>query len=420
MPGRHLRPSSPTCLPELHQQWQGWRAAADPRRVPAFGAAQWGDDGYENHRDLGWALFAACAEQGWSGDDAEPTSVESRFQGAFHGHPLPGLTRLRRLLAGDLAMTPGQAWRLHRLPAPGWLRLAQAGKLPSRARLAADTRRLDEARRLLAGARRAARQERGQLRHYQVAIDRLAAVVARSAAAHEATLRRPALTALATARRSYRAAWLAHNRPESLDVSLAVFDQQAASWRGLGRSAPRPRPGWTPLDLGRNWKIFAEGVAGLPIGPAELGGVPFRFAPIGSTHAELAPGATLRLSLPTGPIRDLHLVASQPRDGEQPRPGARLRLLHQGRVVFEEELRSIRHLCDWWAPLGEHLWAGGGLAYVDPLRVRYVLSPNPPYGLTCIHRFPWPVAPVADHLELTCLAGRPLQVFALTVEEARR
>jgi hypothetical protein len=407
-------------LPELIRQWQGWRAAADPGRIAAFGAAQWGDQGYENHRDLCWALFAACAEQGWSGDDAEAESVEARFQGVFHGHPLPELTRLRRLLAGDLSLSPGQAWRLHRLPAPGWVRLAHAGKLPSPARLAADGRRLEQARRLLARARGAARQERGQLRHYQVAIDRLTSVVARAGAAHATELLRPALAALATARRSYRSAWLAHNRSESLDVSLAVFDQQADSWRTFGRSAARRRSGWIPLDLASGWDAFSADIAGLPIGIADLAGVPFRFAPIGQTHAEITPGATLRLMLPNVPIRDLHLVATLPRDGDQPRPGARLRLLFRECVMFEEELLSIRHLCDWWAPLGEHLWAGGGLAYVDPLRVRYVLCPNPPFGLTCIHRFPWPVAPVADRLELTCLAGRPLQVFALTVEEARR
>ena len=66
------------------------------------------------------------------------------------------------------------------------------------------------------------------------------------------------------------------------------------------------------------------------------------------------------------------------------------------------------------------MWAGGGLAYADPMRVRYVLSPNPPYGVLCIHRFPWPVAPVADRLELTCLGTKPLQVFAITVEAALR
>jgi hypothetical protein len=66
------------------------------------------------------------------------------------------------------------------------------------------------------------------------------------------------------------------------------------------------------------------------------------------------------------------------------------------------------------------MWAGGGLAYVDPMRVRYLLTPNPPYGITCIHRFPWPVAPVADRLELTCLGSKPLQLFAITVQEAAR
>jgi hypothetical protein len=161
-------------------------------------------------------------------------------------------------------------------------------------------------------------------------------------------------------------------------------------------------------------------MAGLPIGRATIGGVPFRFAGIGSTHAEVAPGQTLVVPLPRVPMNDLHLVAMQARCDEVPKPGARLRLSCYGRTVFEEELLNIRHLCDWWAPLGEHMWAGGGLAYVDPLRVRWLQRPNECYGITCIARFPWSAPPTADCLELTCLAEKPVELFAITIEEARR
>lgn len=409
-------------LVELQQQWANWRQIADPARVAAFGASQWGDGGYENSRDLGWPLFAACAEHGWSGDNGEAATVEARFQAVFHGHPLPELTRVRRLLDDGLAITPGQAWRLHRLPPPGWVRLAHSGRLPAAARLTADARRLAEANRLLARCRKLAPRERDQLAHYQVAIDRLLAVLARAQAARVPATIPKALTALTRARASYRAAWLAHNRPENIEVSLAVFDEQAAAWKKQAKAGTMvaPTPGWHPLDLGRAWNTNLHDVAGLPIDLATVGGTPFRFAPVTRTHAEIAPGKSLKLALPGVAIRDLHLVVTQPRDGEAIRPGARLRLTRRGHVVYEEELLTIRHLCDWWAPLGEHMWAGGGFTYVDPLRVRYLLSPNVLYGVTCIHRFPWPAAPVADRLELTCLGAKPLQLFAITLEEARR
>jgi hypothetical protein len=407
-------------LHEAHEQWANWRRIADPARVTAFGASQWGDDGYENSRDLGWPLFAACAEQGWSGANGDPATVEARFHTVFHGHPLPGIAALRRLLESGLAISGRQAWNLHRLPATGWVRLARCGGLPTPRRLAADARALSGARRLLAAGRNEARLERSHLDHLGVAIDRYASIIARARAAYRPATIPGALQALAVARASYRAAWLAHNRSENIEVSLAVFDLQAASWQSLRRPAPRPVDGWHTLDLGRVWAGYASNVAGLPIGAAIIGGVPFRFAPIDRTHADVAPGNSLSLTLPAIAIADLHLAISQPRDGEEVKPGARLRLLRRGLVVYEEELLTIRHLCDWWAPLGEHMWAGGGFAYVDPLRVRYLFSPNPPYGITCIHRFPWPAAPVADRLELTCLGSTPLQVFALTLEEARR
>jgi len=407
-------------LAETHEQWTNWRAVAPPDKVSAFGASQWGDDGYENSRDLGWPIFAACAEQGWSGDAAHAATVESRFQVNFHGHALPELTRVRRLLESGLAISPRQAWLLHRLPAPGWVRLARAGRIPTAVRLQEDVRRLAEAARLLAHCRTKAKREVAHLVHYQVAIDRLASVVARAQAARQSTRIAAAMRSLAQARRSYRGGWLAHNRAENIEVSLAVYEKQEASWRRLAIPEPRPSAPWHALNLGRTWNTCSHAIAGMPIGDVTIAGTPYRFPPINRTHAEIAPGKTVALSIPAVPIRDLHLVLTQPRDGETIRPGARLRLSRRGHVVYEEELLTIRHLCDWWAPLGEHMWAGGGFAYVDPLRVQYVLSPNPPYGLTSIQRFPWPAAPCADRLELTCLGSKPLQLFAITLEEAAR
>jgi hypothetical protein len=408
-------------LPPLIEQWDNWRAAVPQARVGGFGASQW-CDAADSLRDIVWLPAGAFAEHAWRGGNADPASVEERFDVVFYGHALPDLVSLRRLLQTGLALTAREAEGLHPLPATGWRRMARDGQLPSASRLAADAARLRWARVVLVSAMKVATTNRDHLRLYGVAIDCMASAVARAQAAHRPTeaLCCAAVAALRRARASFRAVWLEHQKAEDLHDALTIWDEQIAGWGDLPISSVAPRKGWRPLNLGKAWNTFFPGVAGLPIGLVAIGDVPFRFAGISRTHGEVMPGQTLAISLPRVPMSDLHLVATQARCGDEPRPGACLRLSLGGRTVFEEELLNIRHLCDWWAPLGEHMWAGGGLAYVDPLRVRWLQRPNEYYGITCIARFSWSAPPTADCLELTCLAEKPVALFAVTLEEARR
>lgn len=405
----------------LLDQWRNWRHAADPAHVEAFGCSQWVDDG-DNLRDAVWHLVGSFSEQAWSGDAGDPGSVESRFNASFYGHALPELIRLRTLLASGLALTPAEAWKLHMLPAPGWVRLARSGKLPTSDQAATSLDRLAEGRRWLSTCRRRAREHWEQLAPWAVAMDRMEAVFHGVVAAHSPT--RDAChavqNALRRARTTFRSTWLERNKPEGIEHALATFDEQIRHWSTLARPAKPRSPQWHPLDLGTAWNTCLDDVAGIPVGIADVGGVPFQFAGLERTHAAIARGETISIPLPPVAIRDLHLVATQQRESEQPVPGARVRLFRQGQLVFEEDLMNVRHLCDWWAPLGEHMWAGGGLAYVDPVRVRWLLKPNLHYGLTAVSRFPWHAAPVADRLELTGLSQYPVQLFAVTVEEAIR
>jgi hypothetical protein len=408
-------------IEELFEQWRNWRAVADPARTGGFGASQWVDDG-DNLRDAVWHLVGAFSEQAWSGENGDPGSVESRFNTVYYGHALPELVRLRTLLANGLALTPAEAWKLHMLPAPGWVRLAHAGKLPAPDRITESLDRLAEGRRWLSSCRRHGREHWAELGPWSVALGRMEAVFHGVLAAHARTQDacRVAQASLRKARSCFRSTWLAHNKPEGIEHVLATFDEQIRHWAALPpREAPR-HVRWHPVDLGKVWNTFREDVAGIPLGVAEVGGVPFRFAGSGLTHVDIPCGETVSIALPTVPLRDLHLVVTQARESDVPGPGARLRLFREGRLVFEEELSNVRHLCDWWAPLGEHMWAGGGLSYVDPVRVRWLLKPNLHYGLTVVSRFPWHAAPEADRLELTGLSRHPVQLFALTLEEARR
>ncbi|RMD78170.1 MAG: hypothetical protein D6820_10410 [Lentisphaerae bacterium] len=408
-------------LSSLQEQWRNWSRIAGPRYVSGFGSSQWCDGGH-NLRDSVWLPAGAFAEHAWSGAAGDPDTVEERFNMVFYGHRLPKLTRIRHLLERELPLDSSQALKLHLLPATGWIRLAESGDLPSVVESSTALQRLTKASRELAACKRQAHSHKEQLASWEVALKRMASVFVRAIAAHEKTQRacRSAVTAVRQARAAFRSAWLAHNRPEGLEYHLATCDEQITGWSELTRKHRIKTDGWYPLDLGSQWNTFFKDVAGIPIGLVEILGVPFRFAGPDKTHAELACDQTLTIKLPEVPIADMHLVATQPRDGETPTPGARLRLWHGDRLVYEEELLNIRHLCDWWAPLGEHMWAGGGMAYVDPLRVHWLLKPNDAYGLTCISRFPWSAAPVADRLQLQGLGKHPLQLFAITLKEAQR
>ncbi len=407
---------------EIQEQWNGWLAELGASGPAGFGASQWGDDGYENHRDFCWHLFAAFAEKAWSGSDGDAATVESRFQEIFYGHAVPELSRLRRLLESGLSFDGSKAWKLHRLPAAGWVREARAGNLPSLRTIASDLRKIAGGRKLLDSCRMRAVRSRGHLDHYGVALDRMESVALRMCAALRNTEadRAAAVLSLKNSRASYRRAWLANNRPENIEVSLAVFDAQIESWRQLGARTLSVPKKFHPLDLSRAWNACLPGIAGIPLGLSVIDGVPLKFADAGHTNIDLAPGKTLCLPLPSIPLADIHLVASCARDNDEPRPVLLVRLTAKGRLLYEEELLSIRHLCDWWAPLGEHMWSGGGFRYVDPLRVRYVMCPNPPYGLTAVHRFPWPGAPQPDRMELVAIGSRSVQIFAVTLVEARR
>ena len=84
--------------------------------------------------------------------------------------------------------------------------------------------------------------------------------------------------------------------------------------------------------------------------------------------------------------------------------------------MFREDLLLVTHLCDWWAPLGEHIWAGGGYRRVDLKRVRYLFSPNAYYGLVEVHAFALPENVEADELVLTPLVKTDMALFAVTLE----
>ena len=411
--------------------FEGWMRTVAQHPTPCLASSIWGDNGYENSRHLPWNLYAAFGEATWSGS-IERESFERRFQTLFYGRPLAKLERIVRELPRAMSLSPRAIWAAHRRKPEALVRMAAADAGLAEG-LDADERLVREALADVAEAKEQATRQADQLDHFTVALQRTLSMIHRLqfacryvAGMDDKTVRtrvRELVKELGQARRAYRKVWLRHNKPENIEVSLDVFDRVAEDFRSFARperipSAARKRFRTLPLP----WDTDFLDIGCVPIGETTVNHVPFLFADRTRTHLLLKGlGSELRLRLdPPMPVRDLHLVCALHKPGDEPQPAVRVEWLLDGRAVFSEDLLSIRHLCDWWAILGEHMWAGGGFQYVDPLRVRLALLPDQHYGLTHLSNFGSCGAPLAEEIRLTMLIDGELRLFAATAETAVR
>ena len=412
-------------LPDQHAgranylAWTKQLAAGREWTDTGLGSSQWGDNGYENHRDLPHNAFAAFGEAAWSGPAARFEDFDERFGRAFYGADLPLVASWTHELPMALSMRPGEIWRLHRARPEELRRRVMAGKLDAKA-AGRDLRKIDEA---LSSARKLkAPRNREHLLNYQDGLLRTRSVLQRVAAAGAGRRGNQSeiLSGLASARQAYLEQWMRHNRPENIEVSLAVFDRATEYW-----SAPHRQEfddgRYLPIDLDDEMNTCTLDAGGIPIGLAVLNAVPFRFAGERKTHLQLEPGKRLRLRFGATAVKDLHLVLTGPRtpDGKA-RAALRLTLRRGRSEVFTEDIERVGHICDWWAPFGNHMWAGGGYAYVDPMRVRPGIAAAEFYAMMELHNFGLTGAPHADVLELEVIDDKPVQIFAITLEKAVR
>ena len=414
--------------------FEGWMRQL--ARVPggALFSSMWGDGGYENSRDLTWNLYAALGEYTWSGAAADRKTFERRFQQIFYGRHLSELERIVTELPRRLSLPAGSYKGMHHVNAYGMLRYAAANREQAAA-FDRDEKLLVSALADLKTCSRRAKREKGHLDHYEVSLRRMLSVVHRLQFAFRHARRahrlagdtlvrmetRKLVAELRKVRDRYAEVWLRHNKRPNIEVSLAAFDRAAESFLQITRP-PREtgRIGveYRPLDLTRHYDVDFLPIGGIPIGPVVLNDVPFAFAGVDKTHVNLSKkNRRIELSFEPALLRDVHLIVtgSKPHDGE-PLPALRLELLRHGKVTYTEELKAIRHLCDWWAPLDEHIWAGGGFKFVDPKRVRFALKPANMYGLTEVLALPLDWAVPADGMRLTSLGAVRLELFAATLE----
>lgn len=410
-----------------------WAVTARRGKLPAFGASQWGDDGYENHRDLAWNLFAYNAEVAWTGKPGT-ADFEKRFQTAFYGRPLPRLEQLISDIAPHRRIAARRTWQLFRYSIPAMARLAAAEPgIIEDARH--DIKVLTRALRTLPGLKRMARRNQDHLDHFTVALEReintrrrllLADRVRRACkrdgiTALPSPLRQSLDEAQADLRRIrnlYRAAWLRHNKRPNIEVSLAVYDRVIDSIKQVIAPAPTAASQtMRPLELDEYYNSIMPQVADLPLRRGRVNRVPFLFAPVSHTHIAVRQDQPLMVTFSPARVRDVHLVyGAQTIDRQTPRDAVEVALLRGGKEIFVERLKTITQLCDWWAPLGEHLWAGGGFQYVDQRRNAYALSPGHGHGLMHLRHFSIPDAMSADALRIRNLGEEHFNLFAVTLE----
>ncbi len=282
----------------------------------------------------------------------------------------------------------------------------------------------------VADAQATARLEVDQLDHFRVALIRMLSATRRlrTALRRAAGLDREELRDLCrrtnemldSIRDAYTVEWLRTNKWQGMEESLRAYDDVMLSYELLpdvqvGEGGERD--GFRTLSLAEHFNTSFLPVGGLPIGERSYNGVPFLFADEEHTHVEMkGEAAGVELAFPATPVRDVHLIISAPRGDGQTEPLAVLELLQDGEVVYAEEMQRILHLCDWWAPRGEHIWAGGGMAHVDPARVKYALTPGHLYGLAHLSGFGIPEGTQADGLRIRALKEDDVLLFAVTLE----
>lgn len=421
-------------LPDLNRgrdNIDAWVRTGLETDTPALFGSQWGDNGYENHRDLAWNLFAYLGEGAWSGRDARRQDFERRFQLSFYGEYLPELREVTEDLPGQLNISAHAFWQHFRQNAYAMIRWAMQHP-DAEPGLNEDEEALRSALKKVVAAQRRAPLQKEHLDHYRVSLVRMLNVVHRLRVGmrHASGLdRREAAELCARVREeltdvrdAYMGDWLRTNKWQNVEVSLGVYDDLLESYEMLpeaGRPESAEADGYLMLDLSGIFDSDFLPVGGVPIGARTYNGVPFLFADVHRTHAVISDERPeVEVAFSPKQVADLHLIIAAHKTSDQPHPAAVVELVRRGECVFTEELLNITHLCDWWAPLGEHIWAGGGMAYVDPNRTQYALKPGHMYGLAHVAGFDLPEGLRADVLRIRALEGEELRLFAATVEVA--
>ncbi|MEI6132500.1 MAG: family 20 glycosylhydrolase [Bacillota bacterium] len=394
--------------------------------------SQWGDEGYENNRDLRWNIFAYCGELSWRGDSSKREGFEERFELSLFGEVIPEFLAVNEKT--DEINEKISYWVMHRKNANSYLRYTRLyPEIFEKAKWV-----ITETEKLISGLKKVKNHKAVAIAHHMItALTIIRSVASRYVFAieygnkpvepgskHEQALM-GIINELRDARELALKDWMINNRFEGSEVSAKVFTDMMVSYHMLLNRTVETRKGFVPVDLNGFYNTNFEDINGVPIGEAVCAGVPFSFAGIDKTQVTVGTGEVLTIDLNTNSpeavgklIKDLNLIITTPfPNPAEPEPAVKVSLLKSGEVVKEEVLDAITHCVDWFAPFGEHIWAGGGYAYADKKRVTPAIRPNLFFGLMNVSGFDFGKDGVlADQIIFTVLGERKVEIFALTLE----
>jgi hypothetical protein len=390
-----------------------------------FGCSMWGDYGYENSRDLCWNLYAYFGEVTWRGE-SKTEDFEVRFQNTFYGKPLPILTEIIEDLSVNRKIPVKDAWQCFRYSIQAMVRLTINDKqLTQNAK--DDIKNFKFLLQQLSEINIETINEPNHINQFAVALEREINVRERMVLASEIanglngeTLENEILKAIANIKRVkdlYTENWLRTNKKENIEVSLAVYDEVEESLKQLLLPAAKMMEKFEIIDL---TSYYNEGLAdcgGLPLKPTIINDVPFDFSEDEKTYHNLKQETPLCLTFKSKAIKDIHIIyGGQTIDKQTPKDVIKVELLLEDNIVFSETLKSITHICDWWAPIGGSIWAGGGYKYVDKSRSLYAIKSGDMYGLMHLHNFPIEEGIIADTLKITSISEENFMLFSTTIE----
>ncbi|MFP4579226.1 MAG: glycoside hydrolase family 20 zincin-like fold domain-containing protein [Candidatus Sumerlaeia bacterium] len=392
-----------------------------------FACSMWGDNGYENSKDLCWNLFAYNGELSWRGKKCV-IDFEPRFQRTFYGAALPAIQKIIEDLPRQRKVDGRQNWKMFRYPIQSMVRMA--AKDPKlTAAFEHDDKLFQDALHSIDKARQKARAEAEHIDHFEVALFRELDVCQRMFLAKKIADHWPstdlkeeieqAIASLRYVKKRYRDVWLRHSKRENIEVSLAVYDDVIASMEALLRKEAKTKKGFVEIPMADYADFFFQDVAGLPLKRKIIDGVPFVFADLQHTHRRIKPESTASFSFDESAIRDIHLIyGGQTLRHKEHTDSVEVRLLRDEGVVFRERLKNIEDICCWFAPLGEHMWAGGGLQYTDPARNSLAFYAGPFHGLMHLRGFA--VNGIeADAIEIESVGADEIAIFAITLEKEK-
>ncbi len=406
----------------------GWCKSMKRLQGPGFGCSMWGDNGYENSRDLCWNLYAYFGECTWLGK-AGTKDFEERFQHQFYGKTNNALLKIINDELPKRAIDPARLWRLFRAPFTQLQREIHSDK--SFAKQVNEQLRLTESLlKQCARAKQQCTQEADHIDHYEVGFLRERLILKRLAlaqrlnakitAAAKNKLVKDVLKDLKHTKERYSTVWLRHNKRPNIEVSLGVYDYLELNLKELISRPGKTDKKYHSINLDKQMKVNNKNVYGLPIGKKVIKNIPYQFAPINKTHIEVKPKQAVSIKLDGKPISDLHFLISGQTlyDTSTPKPCLLIELYKGNERIFVEHMKTIEDICCWWDPLGHHMWAGNGLKYVNKERSEFAYDCQNLHGVIHLRNFELPKDCQADKLVLTANGKDITALFALTVETA--